>query len=86
MKQIWKFKVSNGIIQMPADATILTVQNQDGDPHIWALVDPAKEMDARMFTIVGTGQPFDDTNTKYIGTFQDGPFVWHLFEIVIHNS
>lgn len=82
MKQIWKFQVS-GIIEMPADAKILTVQNQNGDPCIWALVDPNQKMDARMFTIVGTGKPFDDTNTVYIGTFQDGPFVWHLFEIII---
>jgi hypothetical protein len=85
MKQIWKFKV-NGIIQMPADATILAVQSQNGEPHIWALVNPENKMDARMFTIVRTGQLFEDEGTDYIGTFQDEQFVWHLFEILINKS
>jgi len=81
MKQIWKFRLNN-TIQMPMDAKILTVQMQDGEPNIWAMVDTQNELESRTFTIVGTGNPFDDTDTKYIGTFQEPPFVWHLFEIV----
>jgi hypothetical protein len=29
---------------------------------------------------VGTGESFDETNMTYIGTYQESPFVWHLFE------
>jgi hypothetical protein len=83
-KQIWKYTLSGIIsnIEMPLDAEILTVQLQNGQPTIWALVNSKNELENRNFAIVGTGNPFDDTNHKYIGTFQDSPFVWHLFEIV----
>jgi hypothetical protein len=67
---------------MPMDAQILTVQKQDGEPTIWAMVNTENELETRNFTIVGTGNSFDDKDMKYIGTFQDSPFVWHLFENV----
>jgi hypothetical protein len=81
MKQIWKYKLSESAIEMPIDAEILSVQLQNDVPHIWAMVSPQTELEKRKFAIVGTGQSFDDTNMKYIGTYQDGPFVWHLFGI-----
>jgi hypothetical protein len=81
MKQIWKYKLSESGIEMPIDAEILSVQLQNDIPHIWAMVSPQNELEKRKFVIVGTGQSFDDTNMKYIGTYQDGPFVWHLFGI-----
>jgi len=81
MKQIWKFRL-NTTIQMPMDAQILTVQKQDGEPTIWAMVNTENELETRNFTMVGTGNSFDDKDMKYIGTFQDSPFVWHLFENV----
>lgn len=83
-KQIWKYKLDGVIskIEMPLDAKVLTIQTQNEVPHIWVLVNPENEVETRSFRIVGTGHPFDDTDKKYIGTFQDGPFVWHLFEDV----
>ena len=84
IKQIWKFKVEN-FIEMPKGAEILTVQIQDGQMFnacIWAKVNPENELEKRHFIVVGTGQGFQDDNTNYIGTYQDGPFVWHLFEII----
>ena len=82
MKQIWKFKVDN-VIEMPKGAEILTVQMQDSfNEFIWALVDFENETEKRMFEIIGTGNKFDDTNKKYIGTWQDSMFVWHLFEVI----
>ena len=82
MKQIWKFKVGS-IIEMPKGAEILTVKMQSSfDTCLWALVDSEKETEKREFEIIGTGQEFDSDNRKYVGTWQDGPFVWHLFEVV----
>ena len=82
MKQIWKYKVEN-VIEMPKGAEILSVQIQNGEMFnacIWAKVNSENELEKRKFVIIGTGHSFDDTNMKYIGTYQDGPFVWHLFE------
>ena len=84
IKQIWKYKVEN-IIEMPKGAEILSVQIQNGQMFnacIWVKVNPENELEKRKFVVIGTGHSFDDTNMKYIGTYQDGPFVWHLFEDV----
>ncbi len=82
MKQIWKYKVEN-VIEIPKGAEILSVQIQNGQMFnacIWVKVNPENELEKRKFVVIGTGHSFDDTNMKYIGTYQDGPFVWHLFE------
>jgi hypothetical protein len=85
MKQIWKYTVDN-IIEMPKGAEVLTVQIQSAfNPCIWVKVDPKNELEKRQFVVIGTGQSFDDTDHKYVGTYQDAPFVWHLFEKVKNN-
>jgi hypothetical protein len=79
-KQIWKFEIKEGSIRMPIGAKILSVQSQRERGMIWALVDPNAEDEPRSFAVVGTGESFDETNMTYIGTYQESPFVWHLFE------
>jgi hypothetical protein len=86
MKTIWKYKFNisdNILIEMPKGAEILTVQTQDGEPCIWALVDTEqKTIVDRHFELYGTGHPFTETEKKYIGSFQllEGQLVFHLFE------
>ena len=85
---IWKFplKVTDGQnISMPIGAEILTVQAQNGEPCIWALVDPKADTEIRFFEIFGTGHPiFSDAGVsrKYISTFQlrGGNLIFHVFE------
>lgn len=86
-KQIWKFEIkpNQDIIEMPKGAKILTVQNQNGNACIWALVDPENEKEKRHFEVFGTGHNIHynaATERKYINTFQleDGRLVFHLFE------
>lgn len=81
IKQIWKYKLTSPI-EMPLDAKILTIQMQGNEPHIWALVNPKNETETRKFVIIGTGHNFDDNTFKYVNTYQEGPFVWHVFEDV----
>lgn len=87
-KQIWKFDFSttdNFELNLPKGAEILTVQTQHGRGRIWAICDTeTKETELRKFAIAGTGNPFDFTGKKYIGTYQEheGRLVWHLFEII----
>jgi hypothetical protein len=90
--EIWKYEIKNGTTQipMPAGAYILSVQPQS-NPHtgevrpvIWAIVDPApdKERQLRRFIVIETGQQFDwDDDMDFIGTFQLGSLVHHLFEV-----
>lgn len=68
-------------LNLPLGAEILTFQTQNGQPMIWALVNPENEMERRFFTIHGTGQPdYSEYSKAYIGTIQTGMLVWHLFE------
>ena len=84
MKRIYKYKLKDGRgVEMPIGAKVLTIQKQNGLPYIWALVDTDAECDFRYFEIVGTGRDFPEAdNFTYINTIQDGPFVWHIFELI----
>ena len=86
MKVVWKFLLDlkdyanpRFELTMPRDARILTVQMQAGIPCLWAEVYPDNPVEVRRFAIVSTGCPVPP-GVSYIGTWQDGPFVWHLYE------
>jgi hypothetical protein len=84
MKTIWKWKLQPEIIiNMPKSAKILTVQTQNNEPQIWALVDPNKKLYPRTFCVYGTGHKLPDNPGKYINTFQiddKEKLVFHVFE------
>lgn len=89
MKTIWKFPfeiVSPFQVLMPLGAEVLTAQDQAGTGCLWALVESENKLEPRYFEIFGTGQPVHgDTNVerRHIATFQQPPFVWHLFERLV---
>ena len=69
---------------MPEGARVVNVGTQlDGFVYLWALVDsssrPFSVTTIRTFVIVGTGHPIPD-GVEYVGTVQQGPFVWHVLE------
>lgn len=81
--RIWKytFEIADSFfLSLPAGARILHAECQQGAPTLWALVDPDAELRARKFRIIGTGHPIDQKGLTHIATFQQQPFVWHLFE------
>ena len=87
-KTIWKFPlyVSDTVrVNMPKGAEILTVQRQGEQACLWAIVDATAEREERVFEIYGTGNGMVQDmgiQRKYIGTFQEPPFVWHVFELL----
>lgn len=89
MKTIYKYKLQadsnfNIKIEMPIGAEILTMQTQNGEPYIWAIVnpDPEEEKEIRNFEIRETGSPIRREG-KYVGTDQilGGALVFHVFEV-----
>jgi len=90
MKTIYKYEIpvdDNIRLELPKGAEILSVQEQYGKPCIWAIVDPEKEVEGRLFELLGTGHNIKASeiiNRKYIGTFQlyNGALVFHLFELI----
>ena len=58
---------------------ILCVQMQRDTPCLWAMVDTDQLQAPNIIHVVGTGQPMPSGVLEYIGTVQDGSFVWHVF-------
>lgn len=84
MKTIWKYTITpDTFISIPEGARLLSVQTQDNQPQLWALVDPSKPKMGRAFRAIPTGLDFEDEGLTYIDTFQinGGTLVFHLFEI-----
>lgn len=66
-------------VMMPADSRILSLQYQNGVACVWALLSNGAVQDAEFaFDIYGTGHSIA-SDAEYIGTLQQGPFVWHYF-------
>lgn len=83
MKTIWKFPLAekhSQEIEMPQGAQIMCVQMQAGTVCIWAMVHPNAEKECRTIEIYGSGHEIGDQRRVYLGTFQSGPFVFHVFE------
>lgn len=88
MKKIFKYKLprDGAVITITANVIKwLDIQEQDGWPHIWAIVDdedtvyPLSEYEIVAW---GTGWEFPDelVSCAYLGTAQDGyGYIWHYF-------
>ena len=85
MKRILKYKLPRDgeIITITANVVKwLNVQEQNGWPHIWAVVDDAGYESEYEIVAWGTGWEFVDelNHCRYMGTAQDGAgYVWHYF-------
>ena len=80
MKKIFKYVLTDDSCLFPINAKPLCVQLQNGRPTVWAEVDP-EDPDKRnkRFFIIGTGHEIPFLNLEYVGTFQQEPFVWHVY-------
>lgn len=82
MKTIYKYELSvaENLIELPLGSEVLTVQTQNGEPHIWVkLDDEVRETKEHGFYVVGTGWKLDEIG-EYIGTCQTpNGLVWHVF-------
>lgn len=81
MRTIYKYPV-----QMSADYDVLLPQGhrvihvglQGIDPQMWVEIDTETPIQPFAFAIV-TGHPVPD-GMHHVGTWQEPPFVWHLYE------
>ena len=81
MNVIWKFPLTNE--ETPIEAHIvefLTVQMQDETTCVWAIVDHDRQPNRYKVSIIGTGWECSKIDaSQYIGTVQQGMYVWHCF-------
>ena len=54
---------------------------QAGIPTLWfEEPKPGKDQYSRTFHVYGTGQEIPNL-AKHIASWEDGPFIWHLYEV-----
>lgn len=88
MKTIWKFLILNDQeLELPEDYEVLYVDkdNKDNLPCMWILFDTEKSKVKKRFVVGGTGWNFDHM-LQYIGSWQEGPYVWHVGEYKIDEK
>lgn len=90
MRKIYKYElpVDGGIIAIKqCIIKILNIQEQNGIPVMWAIVDPDDEVVEPLKIIaIGTGWELPTGLEDYLGTAQDEyGFVWHYFTIKLED-
>jgi hypothetical protein len=83
-RAVWKFEIpiqDRFELQMPAGAEIVHVEVQAGNACLWALVEPERGAELRVFYLRGTGRRVEP-GLRHLGSFllHRGEFVGHLFE------
>jgi hypothetical protein len=82
MRTIWKYEIfPETVLGIPKDGKFLAVQRQGDRVCAWFEVESENEKQMRKFHIVATGHKV--AGTKYLGTFQFPPLVFHVYEEVI---
>ncbi|MBS5979979.1 MAG: hypothetical protein KIB51_09670 [Dysgonomonas mossii] len=84
MKTIYKYPINltteKQRLCLPENSQLLSVQMQNEKLCVWALIDESQPMSMVRFHIFGTCDNLpDDLNTVFLGTVQDGIYVWHVF-------
>jgi len=65
-------------IDIPLDWSVMRVGlDPNNIPCIWADVNPDDENIPTTIYVVGTGHPLP-VNAEHLGSFIQGPFVWHV--------
>ncbi len=89
MRVIHKYSVpfGNGAygrfeIQTYSDSTFLHVEMQGHVSCIWAEVDTDSKPVVEHLHVVGTGHEVP-ADAAHLGTWLDGPYVWHLYALKV---
>jgi hypothetical protein len=79
----YELPVFTGTLDLPIGSTIRQAGHQRDHAYIWVEVSSIFEgTETRTFSIYATGDIITDARQVWRATWQDGPYVWHLFETV----
>lgn len=83
MRTIFKYAIEITdvqVIHVKAGAVPLHVGlDPHGAPCIWMKVNRDYDTEALVVYVVGTGHPLPTDAEIHLGSFNQGPFVWHVF-------
>ncbi len=88
MRKIYKYALVHvggpQIEKIPRGYKILCVQVQNRAICMWCEVTPGEPLVDFKYEIVGTGWELDPSPRSYLGTYQTGSYVWHVYQL--HNQ
>lgn len=83
MKTIYKYPIEITDYQeigMPVNAKVIHAGlDGKGTPCVWAMVDNKNATESVPVLVVGTGNPIPQSARRHVSSFNQGPFVWHIF-------
>jgi hypothetical protein len=82
MRTVYKYELPTDPrfqIELPKGSSFLHVATQNGKPCMWIEVETNNALSPETFEIIGTGHEITEPELGWLGTWQDGPYVWHLY-------
>ena len=83
MKTIYKYPIKitdEQEITMPQGAKVIHAgRDPEGTPCVWAQVDTEAKPEPVSILVYGTGNPMKYEPLAHVGSFNQGPFVWHVY-------
>lgn len=83
MKVIYKYPIEiteSQFIQAKPGPIIHVGLDLDGIPCLWIQVWSTTPDISRVIYVIGTGNPMPSDAKHHLGSFLQGPFVWHVYE------
>jgi hypothetical protein len=83
MKTVWKYQVPIGhqvTLEIPFGGIVVHTESQDDVICLWVEVESSNPKAHRSFKVFGTGHEIQMPYAIHVGTVQQGPFVWHVYE------
>ncbi len=86
MRTIWKYDLTSQMttVEVPEGGVVIhvDVDNKTDRPCVWIYVETEHKTVSRRFAIFGTGHAMpDNLQHGYMGSVQQGPYVWHVWEV-----
>jgi hypothetical protein len=82
-RQVWKFPIGAAVqgLQMPVAGKPLHVGlDPEGIACVWMEIESEANRVSRRFHVAGTGWNIPSPS-EYVGSWKEGPFMWHLFDL-----
>ena len=74
-------------LDLPNIYRVVLVETQGNIPCVWIELDTEEVVEPRTFFLFGTGHAIYSLPLKeHVGSFQQGPFVWHLYQEIYEES
>lgn len=81
MKRVWKYNVMSKIEMPPGSIIVSAGFDPSRQLSVWAEVPvDFDRLVERKIGVFGTGYAIPD-DAKYVDTFIDGPFVYHIYDL-----